>query len=101
MWAAALGHWILNKLTLTVNIRNVCVMLAPFFAGQTALVTYGLAKVFASSYTCSCSLILIIRVQEIRDEATGLLAAAFISIVPGTLLFWYHCSYPHLTWRTW
>lgn len=64
MFAAGLMYWILNALSITVNIRNICVMLAPFFASNTALVTYHLAK-------------------EVRDEGTGLLAAAFIAIVPG------------------
>jgi dolichyl-diphosphooligosaccharide--protein glycosyltransferase len=65
MFVAAAMYWVANALSVTVNIRNVCVMLAPIFAGNTALVTYQLAK-------------------EARDEATGLLAAALISIVPGS-----------------
>eukprot|EP00698_Gefionella_okellyi_P007423 TRINITY_DN180_c0_g1_i1.p1 TRINITY_DN180_c0_g1~~TRINITY_DN180_c0_g1_i1.p1 ORF type:complete len:745 (-),score=182.80 TRINITY_DN180_c0_g1_i1:412-2646(-) len=64
MFTAAGVYWILNALSLTVNIRNVCVLLAPFFASNTAVVTYLLGK-------------------EARDEATGLMAAALIAIVPG------------------
>lgn len=53
-------HW----LNFPVDIRNVCVMLAPAFAGLTAIATY--------LFTC-----------EMADESTGLLAAAFMGIVPG------------------
>lgn len=65
MLTAAAIYWVLNGLSLTVNIRNVCVLLAPFFASLTSMVAYLMAS-------------------EVRDEATGLLAAALIAIVPGT-----------------
>jgi len=64
MFTAAGVHWLLNALSLTINIRNVCVLLAPFFASNTVVATYLLGK-------------------EARDEATGLMAAAMIAIVPG------------------
>lgn len=53
--------WLLN---FTVDIRNVCVFLAPFFSSLTTLVTYLLTK-------------------EIHSTGAGLVAAAMISIVPG------------------
>ncbi|XP_067640974.1 dolichyl-diphosphooligosaccharide--protein glycosyltransferase subunit STT3A [Eurosta solidaginis] len=53
--------WLLN---ITVDIRNVCVFLAPFFSSLTTLVTYALTK-------------------EIHSNGAGLVAAALISIVPG------------------
>ena len=53
-----------NALHFTVDIRNVCVFLAPIFSGATALSTYWLTS-------------------EIKDSAAGLLAAAFIGIAPG------------------
>ncbi|KAI8121247.1 hypothetical protein FF38_13907 [Lucilia cuprina] len=53
--------WLLN---ITVDIRNVCVFLAPFFSSLTTLVTYALTK-------------------EIHSTGAGLVAAALISIVPG------------------
>ncbi|KAG8231069.1 hypothetical protein J437_LFUL010695 [Ladona fulva] len=61
--SAALYHfmWLLN---ITIDIRNVCVYLAPFFSSLTTIVTYLLTK-------------------ELRDSASGLVAAAMISIVPG------------------
>ncbi|KAI8035128.1 hypothetical protein M5D96_012073 [Drosophila gunungcola] len=53
--------WLLN---VTIDIRNVCVFLAPFFSSLTTLVTYALTK-------------------EIHSTGAGLVAAALISIVPG------------------
>lgn len=54
----------LRFLTFPVDIRNVCVLLAPAFSGLTAYATYLFTK-------------------EMKDEPAGLLAAAFIGIVPG------------------
>ncbi|KZO92856.1 glycosyltransferase family 66 protein [Calocera viscosa TUFC12733] len=55
---------ILHALHLPVDIRNVCVLLAPGFSGLTAWATYMLTK-------------------ELKDESAGLLAAIFIGIAPG------------------
>lgn len=57
-------HWILNSLNVTVHIREICVFLAPFFSGLTAIATYLLTK-------------------ELWSQGAGLFAAAFIGIVPG------------------
>lgn len=57
-------HWILNSLHVTIHIREICVFLAPFFSGLTAIATYLLTK-------------------ELWSQGAGLLAAAFIAIVPG------------------
>lgn len=54
-------HWILNSLHLTVHIREICVFLAPFFSGLTAIATYLLTK-------------------ELWSQGAGLFAAAFIAI---------------------
>jgi dolichyl-diphosphooligosaccharide--protein glycosyltransferase len=64
MITSAVVYWLLHAVNLTVNIRNVCVMLAPFFASNTTLAAY----LFTS---------------EMKDASAGLVAAAFISIVPG------------------
>ncbi|KAE8747289.1 hypothetical protein FOCC_FOCC005933 [Frankliniella occidentalis] len=53
--------WLLN---VTIDIRNVCVFLAPFFSSLTTIVTYRLTK-------------------ELWDSGAGLVAAVMISIVPG------------------
>ncbi|KAL4249883.1 STT3 family protein [Abortiporus biennis] len=55
---------ILHALNLPVDIRNICVLLAPGFSALTAWSTYMFTK-------------------EMKDESAGLLAAAFIGIVPG------------------
>merc|ERR1712131_35976 len=61
--SAALYH-VLHFFHITIDIRNVCVFLAPLFSSFTAIVTYHFTK-------------------ELKDAGAGLLAAAMISIVPG------------------
>lgn len=61
--SGAVWH-LLRRIGLPVDIRNVCVMFAPAFSGITALATYHFTK-------------------EIKDSGAGLLAAAFMAIVPG------------------
>ncbi|KAL1963862.1 hypothetical protein VTN77DRAFT_7794 [Rasamsonia byssochlamydoides] len=58
-------YHLLRFLTLPVDIRNICVLLAPGFSGLTALATYLL--------TCEVS----------PSPSAGLLAAAFMGIAPG------------------
>ncbi|CAG9863207.1 unnamed protein product [Phyllotreta striolata] len=53
--------WLLN---ITIDIRNVCVFLAPLFSSFTTIITYLLTK-------------------EVKNSGAGLVAAAFVSIVPG------------------
>ncbi|KAG6865644.1 oligosaccharyl transferase stt3 subunit [Blastosporella zonata] len=55
---------LLHAINLPVDIRNVCVLLAPGFSALTAWATYEFTK-------------------EMKDASAGLLAAAFIGIVPG------------------
>ncbi|VDC05188.1 unnamed protein product [Peniophora sp. CBMAI 1063] len=57
-------YYTLQALHLPVDIRNICVLLAPGFSALTAWATYMFTK-------------------EMKDERAGLLAAAFIGIVPG------------------
>lgn len=54
----------LRVINIPVDIRNVCVLLAPAFSGLTAWATY--------MFTAS-----------MKDDAAGLLAAAFIGVAPG------------------
>jgi len=58
-------YHILRFLTLPIDIRNICVLLAPAFSGLTAFATY----LFTSEMSTSPS--------------AGLLAAAFMGIAPG------------------
>ncbi|XP_076648362.1 catalytic subunit 3A of the oligosaccharyltransferase complex [Halictus rubicundus] len=53
--------WLLN---ITLDIRTICVFLAPLFSSLTTIITYLLTK-------------------ELKDSASGLIAAAMIAIVPG------------------
>lgn len=62
--SAAIWQFMNNFLHMPVDIRNVCVLLAPCFSGLTAAATYLVAK-------------------ELKDSAAGLLAAAFIAVAPG------------------
>lgn len=54
----------LHFLNINIDIRNVCVFLAPLFSSFTTIVTYLLTK-------------------ELYNSSAGLVAAAMISIVPG------------------
>ncbi|EGD76691.1 oligosaccharyl transferase [Salpingoeca rosetta] len=54
----------LHFIHVTIDIRDVCVFLAPLFSAFTTLVTYLLTK-------------------ELRNERAGLVAACMVAIVPG------------------
>jgi dolichyl-diphosphooligosaccharide--protein glycosyltransferase len=62
--SGAIYH-LLRFLTLPVDIRNICVLLAPGFSGLTALATYLLTS------------------EMVTSPSAGLLAAAFMGITPG------------------
>lgn len=61
--SGAIYH-LLQLVNITVDIRNVCVFLAPLFSSFTTIVTYLLTK-------------------ELRNSGSGLVAAAMVAIVPG------------------
>ncbi|CAM9575987.1 unnamed protein product [Ascophyllum nodosum] len=64
MATAASIYWILHALHITINIRNMCVFLAPLFAANTAVASY------------------LLTTEVTKRSSTGLLAAAFTAIVP-------------------
>eukprot|EP00300_Choanocystis_sp_HF-7_P025024 c26662_g1_i1.p2 GENE.c26662_g1_i1~~c26662_g1_i1.p2 ORF type:complete len:721 (+),score=171.93 c26662_g1_i1:34-2163(+) len=64
MVTAAAMFKVLHFFHITISIRNVCVFTAPLFSAITALVAYEMGR-------------------DLKDEATGLLSAALLSIVPG------------------
>ncbi|CAG8630119.1 12402_t:CDS:2, partial [Ambispora leptoticha] len=64
MVTSAVIHNILHALNFPVDIRNICVLLAPLFSAFTAIAAYLLTV-------------------EIKDSSAGLLAAAFIGVAPG------------------
>ena len=61
--ASAIYH-LLQSLNIPIDVRNVCVFLAPLFSSFTTIVTYLLTA-------------------ELKDSSAGLVAAAMISVVPG------------------
>jgi dolichyl-diphosphooligosaccharide--protein glycosyltransferase len=62
--SGVIWHVLRDWLKIPVDIRNICVMLAPAFSGLTAIFTYFLTK-------------------EMKDSNAGLLAAIFMGIAPG------------------
>ncbi|PVV04843.1 hypothetical protein BB560_000642 [Smittium megazygosporum] len=64
MVTSATIYKILDNIGLHVNIRDVCVFLAPFFSSLTAISAYLLTT-------------------EVSDSISGLLAAAFMGVAPG------------------
>ncbi|CAK9435464.1 uncharacterized protein LODBEIA_P01910 [Lodderomyces beijingensis] len=62
--SGAIWHILRDWLKLPVDIRNICVMLAPVFSGATAFCTYLLTT-------------------EMKDSNAGLLSAIFMGIAPG------------------
>jgi len=64
MMTAAFIYKVLHFINVTIDIRNMCVFLAPLFSSFTTIVTFLLTK-------------------ELSNTAAGLLSAAFISVVPG------------------
>src|SRR5689334_10965212 len=57
-------YWVLHQLSIPIDIRHVCVFLAPVFAAFTALVTYFMTK------------------EITKRSEPGLFAALFVAIVP-------------------
>eukprot|EP00002_Diphylleia_rotans_P003906 TRINITY_DN1277_c0_g1_i1.p1 TRINITY_DN1277_c0_g1~~TRINITY_DN1277_c0_g1_i1.p1 ORF type:complete len:705 (+),score=110.99 TRINITY_DN1277_c0_g1_i1:47-2161(+) len=64
MWTGAFLHSFFNAIHFPIDIRNICVFIAPFFSSLTALCAYFMTK-------------------EVRSTSAGLMAAAFMAIVPG------------------
>jgi dolichyl-diphosphooligosaccharide--protein glycosyltransferase len=65
MFTSAFLHWLCNTLLFPIDIRNVCVFLAPVFAALTAVSAYFFTK-------------------EVTGRSdSGLLSALFIAVVPG------------------
>ncbi|KAI8803810.1 Oligosaccharyl transferase STT3 subunit-domain-containing protein [Cladochytrium replicatum] len=64
MVTAGFIHYVLTSLNFPIDIREVCVFLAPLFSAFTAVATYLLTS-------------------EMKDPSAGLLAAIFMGIAPG------------------
>ena len=85
MWTAALVHWALNALSLAVSVRHVCVFLVCTSCERTSTDPRRQAPWMASNATIAIYLL----GKEVKDSQTGLLAAGFMALVPG--------SPPHLS----
>ena len=72
---------ILHALNLPVDIRNICVLLAPGFSALTAWSTYICAIIAHLGHHVAQTFRRV--TKEMKDESAGLLAAAFIGIAPG------------------
>ena len=64
MLTAALFYWFANFINATINIRHVCVFLAPIFSANAAFSSY------------------LLTTEVTKRSAAGLLAAAFTAVVP-------------------
>ena len=64
MLTAASFYWALNAINISINIRNMCVFIAPIFSAAAAVSSYLLTK------------------EVTKRSGAGLLAAAFTAIVP-------------------
>ncbi|CAH8468167.1 unnamed protein product [Schistosoma turkestanicum] len=64
MLTSSFIYSLLHAINVTMDIRNICVFLAPLFSSFTTIVTFLLTS-------------------EIQDTGSGLIAAAMVAIVPG------------------
>lgn len=64
MMTSGLIHWVLHKMSIPIDIRNVCVFLAPVFSAFTSIAAYLMTK------------------EITRRSEAGLLSALFVAIVP-------------------
>lgn len=64
MLTAAMSYWALNAINITINIRNVCVFIAPVFSANAAISSY------------------LLTTEVTKRSSAGLLAAAFTAVVP-------------------
>ena len=61
---AAFMYWILRAINFTVDLRNVCVLTSPFFASNTAMITYAFTN-------------------EISGPSAALVSSILVALVPG------------------
>jgi dolichyl-diphosphooligosaccharide--protein glycosyltransferase len=64
MLTAAIFYWFAYAINVTINIRNVCVFIAPIFSANAAFSSY------------------LLTTEVTKRSAAGLLAAAFTAVVP-------------------
>jgi dolichyl-diphosphooligosaccharide--protein glycosyltransferase len=67
MLTAAVFYWALNFINISINIRNMCVFIAPIFSANAAISSY------------------LLTTEVTKRSSAGLLAAAFTAIVPSSI----------------
>ena len=75
MATAGFVHYVMNTLHLTIDIRNVCVLIGLFFASNTAVVAYPLILLF-QLFTTIIEIVKILNVERHSRRR-------IVSIVPG------------------
>lgn len=81
--SAALYH-AMNWLHISIDVRNVCVFLAPLFSSLTTIVTFLLTKELKVVFLVLFIFFLLNQIHlKIKDTGAGLVAASMIAIVPG------------------
>jgi dolichyl-diphosphooligosaccharide--protein glycosyltransferase len=83
MVTASALHWLLNAMHISINIRNVCVFLAPWMSGNTALATFFMGREVMLGQRATAADRAVADKQRRKADCVGLLAAAFVAIVPG------------------
>ena len=80
MFTSGAIHWLARALSLPIDIRDVCVFLAPLFSTFTAFAMYLFTK-------------------EVWDESAGLFAAAFMGIGQSCIVHWWcNIHWPCSAW---
>ena len=74
---------VLHALNLPVDIRNICVLLAPGFSALTAWATYMYSIFIVDASKTPTDVLMVRFTKEMKNESAGLLAALFIGIAPG------------------
>lgn len=77
MLTAAVFYWVMHFLHLTINIRNMCVFIAPIFSALAAISSY------------------LLTTEVTKRSSSGLLAAAFTAVVPSYIsryIFLFECN---------
>ena len=86
MITAAVFYWTALAVGIPINIRNVCVFVAPIFSALASIASFLLTRYVYSRSNCieTCCRMLIVsgRREVTQRSSAGLLAAAFTAIVP-------------------
>jgi dolichyl-diphosphooligosaccharide--protein glycosyltransferase len=90
MMTAAAAHKVLHWMLIPIDIRNVCVFLAPVFAAGTAMVSYLLAMEVTKRYEASmfCALFMALIPSYISRSVAGSYDNEAVAIFAVVLCFW-------------